>query len=294
MSQRRQENALYRDVRERFRRVESEGWFLPGARTTKYPRSVTGVSLEGGAALTAGQRYREAAVLFLMGCQANSCQLQVLITKRSTEVSSHPGRYTYLFILFFFFNENCFLGEYCLPGGMHDSISDRTLIDTALRETWEEVGISSDSIEVLSSLPPSLSGWLETMAVTVVPAFLRGDIDSLGMRENRQEVEYTMWVPLRHFIVGDYHQEMRGFWRGVPSSSDSFHFPPSADSSGRPQVVWGLTAAICIAVSSIALGELPHYPSYCSAISEIDDTHVHMLELARTSQLYSTLLRSKL
>ena len=96
MNWQQEENASYRDVRDRFRRAEAEGWFFPWAKSTKYPLSVTGVALEGGthgrqSAAGPQQPYREAAVLFLMGCKARSRQLHVLITKRSTEVSSHPG-----------------------------------------------------------------------------------------------------------------------------------------------------------------------------------------------------------
>ncbi|CAI8012677.1 Nudix hydrolase 11 [Geodia barretti] len=274
----RQENSSYRDVRDMFRRAEAEGWFFPWENNAKYPLSMSSrVDFEGGAGLPpAGQpRYKEAAVLFLMGCKARSTQLQVLITKRSMEVTSHPG-------------------EYCLPGGMHDSTTDTTLVDTALREAREEVGVSRDSVEVLCSLPPFLSGWHHTTAVGVVPGLLCGDIEGLEIRENRREVEHTTWIPLRHFIVGDYHRQMRGAWRGLPSSISSFYLPPSTDSGGHPRVVWGLTAAICTGVSSIALGELQHYPSYCSAISKIDDKYVHMSELAHTSQLYRDFQKSKL
>ena len=177
---------------------------------------------------------------------------------------------------------------------MRDSATDRTLVDTALREAREEVGVRSDSVEVLCSLPPFLSGWLTTTAVGVVPGLLCGSIEELDITENRQEVERTMWVPLRHFIVGDYHRQLRGAWRGVPSTHSSFHLPPPDDSGGRPRVVWGLTAAICVAVSSVALGELPHYPSYVSAISKINDKYIHTLEVAHTSQLYRALRKSKL
>lgn len=80
--------ASLRDVRERFRRAEKNGWFFPGAVPEKYPLSITGKPLSGKE-----QNYRKAAVLFLIGCKSQSRQLQVLITKRSTEVGSHPGMY---------------------------------------------------------------------------------------------------------------------------------------------------------------------------------------------------------
>ena len=174
---------------------------------------------------------------------------------------------------------------------MRDAAADATLVDTALREAREEVGIGGEAVEIVCSLPLFLSGWLQTTTVTPVVGLLRGDIDELEIRENRQEVEHTMWVPLRHFVVGDYHRELRGPWRGLLSTISSFHLPSLA-SGTHPGVVWGLTAAICTAASSIALGELPHYPSFCQAISEINDRHVHTTELAHTSQLFGTLLHS--
>lgn len=171
---------------------------------------------------------------------------------------------------------------------MRDNATDRTLLQTALRETKEEVGIGSEFVEVVSSsLPPFLSGWLQTIAVTAVVGLLKCDIDELELKENRDEVETTMWIPLHHFIVGDYHKDMKGYWRGVPSSINSFHLPPSRPSE-PPCIVWGLTAGICVTISSIALGELPHYPSNTHAISKIDRTHVYTTEFAHTSQLHRT------
>lgn len=182
-------------------------------------------------------------------------------------------------------------GEYCLPGGMYDRALDKDLVDTALRETKEEVGVDSCHVEVLCSLPPYLSGWLHTTTVSPVVALLHADTQGLEIHKNH-EVESTLWVPLRNFIVGDYHTQMSGPWRGLPSSISSFHLTDPAN--GLPCNIWGLTAAICTAVSCIALGELPHYPSYCEAISKIDNRHVHTTELAPTSALANILLTSKL
>ena len=82
-----------RAMRERFRQAERRGWFFPGSAVTKYPLSGTGVSLEGKPPKKQpGERnYGRAAVLFLIGCKESSHQPQVLITKRSTDVGSHPG-----------------------------------------------------------------------------------------------------------------------------------------------------------------------------------------------------------
>ena len=176
---------------------------------------------------------------------------------------------------------------------MRDAAVDTTPVETALREAREEVGIESEAVETLCSIPPFLSGWLHTIAVTPVPALLRGDIAQLELRENREEVQATMWVPLRHFIVADYHRQIRGRWRGLPHLGSSFHLPPLAP-GGPLIVVWGLTAEICTVVSSVALGELPHYPSYCEGIMSINKTHVNTSELAPTSQTHRVLQKSNL
>jgi len=43
-------------------------------------------------------------------------------------------------------------GQIAFPGGKRDP-RDASMLETALRETWEEVGLTSDRIEVLTQLP---------------------------------------------------------------------------------------------------------------------------------------------
>ena len=172
-------------------------------------------------------------------------------------------------------------GEYCLPGGMTDGTADSSPVDTALREAREEVGLDSSHLEVLAVLPPFVSGWFQTTAVSPVVALLHCDIERLEIREN-SEVDYTLWVPLNLFIMGSHHTQLRGSWRGLPCLTSFFDFTQVL-ATERPCVIWGLTAAICSAVSSIALGELPHYPSYFEAILKIDKEYVYTTELVPTS-----------
>jgi 8-oxo-dGTP pyrophosphatase MutT (NUDIX family) len=41
-----------------------------------------------------------------------------------------------------------------LPGGKHDA-RDHSMLDTALREAWEEIGLARERIQVLAQLPPA-------------------------------------------------------------------------------------------------------------------------------------------
>jgi 8-oxo-dGTP pyrophosphatase MutT (NUDIX family) len=60
-------------------------------------------------------------------------KLNILLIKRQDNLSYHPGQIS-------------------LPGGKHED--KETFLETALRETYEEVGIESDNLEVMGKLNP--------------------------------------------------------------------------------------------------------------------------------------------
>ena len=68
--------------------------------------------------------YREAAVLIPIFFKNNESHL--LFTKRTDKVEHHKGQISF-------------------PGGMNDA-ADGNLLDTALRESWEEMGIKPEDI----------------------------------------------------------------------------------------------------------------------------------------------------
>jgi len=61
-------------------------------------------------------------------------------------------------------------GEMSFPGGRKDE-EDRTLLETALRETHEEMGVRPQDVEVLGRLndTPTSSGFLITPFVGTIP-----------------------------------------------------------------------------------------------------------------------------
>ena len=82
-------------------------------------------------------------------------------------------------------------GQIAFPGG-HKSPSDGTLLDTAIREASEEVGIELRRHVALGVLPLAYS---QTRRVLVAPFVfqLNGDV---AVRMN-DEVAETFWVPLQ-------------------------------------------------------------------------------------------------
>jgi 8-oxo-dGTP pyrophosphatase MutT (NUDIX family) len=108
--------------------------------------------------------------------------------------------------------------------------SDRTFLDTAIRETKEEVGISLHQHEILGVLP-----WVNTRTrrVRVVPFVfeLRAGVEI----HHNAEVAETFWVALReianHLIIMSEVQVESG-----TLVTDSYIL--------RGRVIWGLTFRI--------------------------------------------------
>jgi len=79
-------------------------------------------------------------------------------------------------------------GEICFPGGKFDPVQDANFRDTAIRETVEELGVTSDKIRIIGNLD------------TVV-AFL-GILDVYSLEElqiNQHEVEKVFAIPVSFF-----------------------------------------------------------------------------------------------
>ncbi len=74
--------------------------------------------------------------------------LRLVLTRRPEDMRTHAG-------------------DVVFPGGMIDP-ADGGPVDTAIRETWEEVGIPPDHVEVLGGLPPATTRSEEMLIVPVV------------------------------------------------------------------------------------------------------------------------------
>ena len=46
--------------------------------------------------------------------------------------------------------------DVCFPGGKMDDKVDKNIIDTAIRETFEEIGVSKSDVEVWGELKPTI------------------------------------------------------------------------------------------------------------------------------------------
>ncbi len=159
-----------------------------------------------------GRIPRAAAVL--IGLIERGADLHVLFTLRSAHLSDHAGQVSF-------------------PGGRKDA-TDGDAVDTALRESREEIGLAPERVEILGTLPEYLtgSGYRVTPVVGLVG---RGE----PLRADPLEVDEIFDVPLAYLMNGAHHQRRIVLREATP------RFVYAIDYRGpRPYLIWGVTAAM--------------------------------------------------
>lgn len=118
-------------------------------------------------------RLRCAAVLLPLLWKGG--QWHVAVTQRTNNVEHHRGQISF-------------------PGGACEA-GDRDLLDTALRETYEEIGVPPEAVEVLGALDdfPTITHFVVTPFVGVIP-------HPFAYRLNEAEVEAVVEVPLTFLL----------------------------------------------------------------------------------------------
>ena len=151
---------------------------------------------------------REAAVL--MPIFERKGEYHFLLTRRTEEVQTHKGQISF-------------------PGGMREGKED--LVKTALRETFEEVGIEENQIEVLGRFHDYIS--VTEYRVTPYAGYIHGPFTT---NHQIREVAEVLQVPFRIFSDP---KRLRIERRIVSGREENVFFY----SYGKNEI-WGLTARI--------------------------------------------------
>jgi 8-oxo-dGTP pyrophosphatase MutT (NUDIX family) len=159
----------------------------------------------------ADEKLTLSAVLVPLFCQEG--KLHILFTKRSAQVNYHKG-------------------QVCFPGGTYQP-GDASLLDVALREASEEIGLNIEDVEILGELDDAVTlstGYLISPFVAFIPY-------PYPFKANQREVEEIFSVPLSAFLEGkaNFRQD----------------YYPTEDESGpgyayeyEGHIIWGATARI--------------------------------------------------
>lgn len=130
-------------------------------------------------------------------------------------------------------------GQLAFPGGKPEP-GDRDLLDTALREAWEEVALPREAVRVMGRLSPvpTPTGYM------IVPYVGRVDGDWQPQRAS-DEVERVLTPSLRTLMdPGIHHSAGTVEWNGSQWDLHEFHIskPPLWGATAR--MVWDLIGRI--------------------------------------------------
>ena len=129
-------------------------------------------------------------------------------------------------------------GEISFPGGRHDPKTDNSMVETALRECEEEIGINRNEIEILGQLDdvPTMTGYIISPIVGKIdngkPEFIRSE----------DEVEQIFTIPISFFLDPTVFREqsMRVEGRKFPIFMFDYHH------KNKRHTIWGATAHILV------------------------------------------------
>jgi 8-oxo-dGTP pyrophosphatase MutT (NUDIX family) len=147
-----------------------------------------------------GENLRASAVLVPLFCSQG--RYHILFTERSDEVLFHKG-------------------QVCFPGGTQEP-SDSNLLQTALREAKEEIGLEAEDIEILGELDDMLTFVTNYVISPFVGLITHPD----PLKTDGREVKGAFSVPLS-FLMDEAN---------FKQDSESYEY--------EGHVIWGATARI--------------------------------------------------
>ncbi len=135
-------------------------------------------------------------------------------------------------------------GQVAFPGGRIDD-SDFSVVDAALREVREEIGIAAESVEVLGEMPRYRTG--TGYVITPVVGLIDPGLTLNSLILEPAEVAEVFEVPFSFLMDPANHQRRLFSWKqGDVEHRRSFFTMPWRPDPGLPReyYIWGATAAM--------------------------------------------------
>ena len=154
-------------------------------------------------------------------------EIYVMLTRRSSKMRSHPGQVSF-------------------PGGKKDN-NDEDSLQTALRETHEEIGLPGEEVDFIGTLDQilSLHYYLVTPYVGLIPSYF-------VPVPNTDEIESVFKVPLAFFMKSENHWSEEKIIFNSPVFVHHFEY--------QGYDIWGLTAKLIFRLLEVGFGYIPNFP----------------------------------
>lgn len=174
--------------------------------------------IPGDGGLFAARPPAAASVLIPLVMRASG--LQLLLTRRADHLREHAGQISF-------------------PGGRVEP-EDGNAIETALRETVEEIGLHRSHIEIIGQLP--IYTTVTAFQVTPVVALVRPGFE---LELDAFEVAEAFEVPLQFLMTPAHHQHHRFEFAGGQRQFLSMPWTQTVGlDAPREYFIWGATAAM--------------------------------------------------
>jgi len=122
-------------------------------------------------------------------------------------------------------------GQISFPGGVYEE-NDGTLLNTALRECHEEIGLLTEDVEVLGALdsePTVTTSYLISPFVAHIPW-------PYHFRINQHEIDEIIEIPVSQFIESGFSLSKTRSANGKTATTYVYQY--------QDRVIWGATARI--------------------------------------------------
>jgi 8-oxo-dGTP pyrophosphatase MutT (NUDIX family) len=140
-------------------------------------------------------------------------EIELLFTRRTDTVLTHKGQISF-------------------PGGQRED-SDVETVETALRESYEEIGLEPSRVTVLGELDDVFTA-VSSFVITPVVGLVEGGIDNLRLAPD--EVKSLLLVPVTQLLDSDIHTTET---RNVGEQQYRIHYYTIGD-----DIIWGATGRI--------------------------------------------------
>ncbi len=173
--------------------------------------------------------YSEASILVILINSYNSDESYILMTQRKYNLRKHAGQIAF-------------------PGGRKEK-EDKNLLETAVRETEEEISLSQANYDIIGNLPKFYTG--TGYVVTPYVALMKTSSDWKNLiKPNSEEVEKIFVPKSKQLLSPEFHIREKPPIKSSMSMTWRINY--------KNEYIWGLTARVLVTISAgLGLREYP-------------------------------------